>query len=87
MDSLDDEADVFNSISNFPVSRSFPRARDLTAPAADFLREVLENKSVAFDLRSEGAKLCFEMGWVHSDFADEWGEDIACFLPTKLHEK
>lgn len=87
IDSLDDERTVFLSIRSGPVFRSFPSQEHLTTPAARCLQEVLQKKFVPCNLKDEGLRLCYEMGWIHSDVIDENGSEIVCFLPSKLHEK
>lgn len=87
IDSLDDEGAVFLSIQSGPVFRSFPSQEQLTTPAAKCLQEVLQKKFVPCNLEDEGLRLCYEMGWIHSDATDGNGPGIVCFLPSKLHEK
>ena len=87
IDSLDDEGAVFHSIRSAPVFRSFPSHEHLTTPGAKCLQEVLQKKFVPCNLKDQGLKLCYEMGWIHSEATNENGSEIVCFLPSKLHEK
>lgn len=87
IDSLDDEGAVFLGIRSGPVFRSFPSKEYLTTPATKCLQEVLQKKFVPCNLEDEGLRLCYEMGWIHSDATDEDRSGIVCFLPSKLHEK
>ena len=87
IDLLDDERAVFLSMRSGPVFRSFPSPQHLTTPAARCLQEVLQKKFVPCNLNDEGLRLCYKMGWIHSDVTSESDTEIACFLPSKLHEK
>ncbi|KAH8423892.1 uncharacterized protein LDX57_001644 [Aspergillus melleus] len=85
-----DESRVFRSFRHCTVFKSFPLAKNLTAPAVNVLRRVLENGSVPCNLQDEGVRLCYERGWLHSDLTrTSVTEDpnIICFLPTRLHMK
>ena len=84
---MDDESKVFNMLREYPVQRSFPSAKKLTAEAANVLRKVLLDGSIPRNLEDKGIRLCYEEGWVHSEATDPNAEDIVCVLPSKLHEK
>ena len=84
-----DNGQVFEKLKP-PVNLSFPSPDTLTPAATDFLWQVLDNKTIPLDLKHPGAKLCYEMGWVHTEPTDgrEGKEqDLVCFLPSRLHEK
>ncbi|KAL1964976.1 hypothetical protein VTN77DRAFT_6176 [Rasamsonia byssochlamydoides] len=90
VNSLDDEAAVFQRLNHAPVFRSFPSSKQLTVPAANVLRQVLQEGSIPCNLEDPGIKLCYEMGWVHSDHTDQptfMDPEVVCFLPSRLHEK
>lgn len=66
----------------------FPRMRKITAPATDFLWQILEQKTVPFNLEDQGCKDCYSNRLVmHTEAIDMDGRETFCFLPTKLHEK
>jgi len=90
VNSLDDESCVFRRLEHSPVFRSFPSAKHLTVSAANVLRKVLQDGIVSCNLQDAGIKLCYEMGWLHSDHTEAsslQNPDVVCFLPSKLHEK
>lgn len=84
---LDDEAAVFKTIEQYPVFRSFPLQNKLTVEAVHALRKVLHDGSVVRRLEDPGIRLCYEMGWLHSEATDDFAENILCVFPSKLHEK
>ena len=92
LNALDNEQVLFEKLKPSPVHRSFPSPDLLTSPAVDFLWQVLDNRTVPLDLDNPGAKLCYEMGWVHTEATvDECEEErelgVVCFLPSRVHEK
>lgn len=87
VEALADDRRVFNSIQSAPVYRSFPSKDKLLPDLAKFLKKVLSNKILPFDPNDPAAKQCNEMGWIHTDATDQQGNDLVCFLPSRLHEK
>lgn len=90
MNSLDDEAAVFQRLQHAPVFRSFPSSKHLTVPAANVFLQVLREGSIPCNLEDPGIKLCYKMDWVHSDLTDQptlMDPEVVCFLPSRLHEK
>jgi hypothetical protein len=83
---LDDDTSVFSALENFPVKRSFPRQRHLTIPAKNILSKLCQSRSIPFDYKDEGMKVCATRGWVHVDAADTEGDHQFCFLPSPLHQ-
>ncbi|KAN0067025.1 hypothetical protein V8E54_014949 [Elaphomyces granulatus] len=47
------------------------------------LREVLVNGSIVQDLDNEGIRICYEIGWLHSEPLDFKAHNIACGFPTR----
>ena len=84
---LDDEAAVFKTIKEFLVFRSFPHQSQLTVEAAHVLQKVLYDGSIMRQLEDPGVRLCYEMGWLHSEATDDFDNNILCVFPSKLHEK
>ena len=74
-------------LKEYPVQRSFPSSRKLTAEAADVLGTVLQQGSIRLQLEDPGVRLCHEEGWIHSETTDLNTEEVVYVLPSKLHEK
>lgn len=87
---LVDDSHVISRIQEGPVFRSFPTAKHLTVSAANVLRQVVVDGSVLYNPHDAGMKLCYEMGWLHSDHKLVDGQsngEVVCFPPSRLHEK
>lgn len=78
---------MFKALEKFPVFRSFPSQDILTVEAAKVLRKVLYNGNITRNLEDHGLRLCYEMGWLHSEATDVFADNILCVFPSKLHEK
>ncbi len=84
---LEDEATVFRMLEQYPVFRSFPLHNKLTVEAAHVLQKVLQDGNILRQLEDPGIRLCYEMGWLHSEATDDFVENIVCVFPSKLHQK
>lgn len=74
---------MFKAIDRFPVFRSFPTQSKLTVEAAQVLRKVLYNGNITRNLEDHGLRLCYEMGWLHSEATDVFADKYPLRLPFK----
>lgn len=84
---LERKEEAFDFLAQTPVQRSLVDRRNLTPCAANILRKVLIEGSVACDLDDEGVRTCYEKGWLHAEALDYAAMEIICVLPTNLHAK
>ncbi|EAL88434.1 hypothetical protein AFUA_1G07240 [Aspergillus fumigatus Af293] len=80
--------DVWDVLTQEPISRSLPQGRWLTKEVANLLAKVLEEGNVLSEPNKE-AETCYKRGWLHRmQILGEDGYDKEVYvLPSRLHEK
>lgn len=88
VDSLKRDQDVWDVLTQEPISRSLPQGRWLTKEVANLLAKVLEEGNVLSEPNKE-AETCYKRGWLHRmQILGEDGYDKEVYvLPSRLHEK
>ncbi|RHZ73855.1 hypothetical protein CDV55_107981 [Aspergillus turcosus] len=88
VDSLKRDQDVWDILTQEPISRSLPQGRWLTTEVANLLAKVLEEGNVLCEPNKE-AETCYKRGWLHRmQTLGEDGYDKEVYvLPSRLHEK